>query len=54
LTKLVFGWFFGIKLGNGLSHDRNRWEKIGKDAERYKKIQKDRKRYEKMQKDGER
>jgi len=37
-TKLVSDWFFEIKLENGLSHDRNRWEKIGKDAERYKKI----------------
>jgi len=42
--KLVFYWFFEIKLGNGLSHDRIRW----------KKIQKDRKRYEKMGKDGKR
>ena len=37
-TELVSGWFFEIKLGNGLSHDRNRWEKIGKDGKRYKKI----------------
>jgi len=34
--------FFEIKLEKGLSHDRNRWEKI----------QKDRKRYDKMGKDG--
>jgi len=40
--------FFGNKLENGLSHDRNRWEKIGKDAERYRKIGKDTKRWGKM------
>jgi hypothetical protein len=48
LTKLVFCWFFEIKLENGLSHDRNRWEKIGKDTKRYRKIGKGGKRWEKM------
>jgi len=38
LTELVFGWFFGIKLENGLSHDRNRWEKIQKDTKRWEKV----------------
>ena len=28
-TELVSCWFFGNKLENGLSHDRNRWKKIG-------------------------
>jgi hypothetical protein len=36
--KLVSCWFFEIKLENGLSHDRNRWEKIGKDAKRLGKM----------------
>ena len=44
--------FFGNKLENGLSHDRNRWEKIGKDTERYEKIGIDAERWEKMGKDG--
>ena len=51
-TELVFGWFFEAKLENGLSHDRNRWEKIGKDAKRYRKIGKDTKRWKKMGIDG--
>jgi len=40
--------FFESKLENVLSHDRNRWEKIGKDAERYRKIGKDTKRWGKI------
>ena len=36
--KLVFGWFFENKLGNGLPNDRNRWEKMQKDRKRYEKI----------------
>jgi hypothetical protein len=28
-------------LENGLSHDRNRWEKMQKDTKRYEKIGKD-------------
>jgi len=33
--------FLEIKLENGLSHDRNRWEKIRKDTKRYRKMGKD-------------
>jgi len=44
--KLVFCWFFEIKLGNGLSRDRIRWEKMQKDRKRYEKIAKDGKRSE--------
>ena len=40
--------FFGIKLGNGLSYDRIRWEKMGIE------IQKDAERWEKMRIDGNR
>jgi len=47
-TELVFGWFFENKLENGLSHDRNRWEKMQKDTKRYRKIGKDAKRWGKM------
>jgi hypothetical protein len=50
--KLVSCWFFEIMLENGLSHDRNRWEKMQKDIKRYKKMGKDRNRCEKMGKDG--
>jgi len=31
-TKLVSDWFFENKLENGLSHDRNRWEKMRIDS----------------------
>jgi len=51
-TKLVFRLFFENKLGNGLTHDRNRWEKIQKDRKRCKKMAKGGKRLEKMGKDG--
>ena len=39
--KLVFCRFFEIKLGNGLSRDRIRREKMQKDRKRYEKIAKD-------------
>ena len=39
--KLVFCWFFGTKLGNGLSRDRirdgKRYRKIGKDTKKIAK-----------------
>jgi len=39
LTKLVFGWFFEIKLGNGLSHVQKRIEMYGKGCKRWKKVE---------------